>query len=204
MNAILFFDTETTGLPIWSEPSCSEGQPHLTQIAAILAHAETFEVLSTIDLTINPDGWEVPAEVAKINQLTTEYCNDVGVSEKRAIELFLELAGNSKLIVAHNTSFDQRIIRIAMKRYGYNDASLIEWAAKERHFCTMRTAKQVMGLVRENGKPKLPNLAETYNFYTGKTLENAHTAMADTQACFEIYKAMKLQEAEEQQSKINF
>lgn len=203
MKKIAFFDTETTGLPIWSEPSNSDGQPHLTQLAVIVAHAETFEVLSKIDLTIRPDGWVIPAEVSKLNQLTTEYCADVGVSEKLVLELFLELVNDAQTIAAHNSSFDQRIIRIAMKRYGYNDAALIDWAAKD-HFCTMRTANPVMGLVREDGKPKLPNLSEAYQFYTSKTLENAHTAMADTQACFEIYKAMKLQEAEQQEPKINF
>lgn len=203
MKKIAFFDTETTGLPIWSEPSNSDGQPHLTQLAVIVAHAETFEVLNTVDLTVRPDGWVIPAEVSKLNQLTTEYCADVGVSEKLVLELFLELVNDAQTIVAHNSSFDQRIIRIAMKRYGYNDAALIDWAAKD-HFCTMRTANPVMGLVREDGKPKLPNLTEAYQFYTGKTLENAHTAMADTQACFEIYKAMKLQEAEQQEPKINF
>lgn len=52
MNTILFYDTETTGLPDWKSPSESETQPHLVQLAAILANADTRQVISTLDLII--------------------------------------------------------------------------------------------------------------------------------------------------------
>ena len=193
MNKIVFFDTETTGMPVWSSPSDSEEQPHLTQIGAIVAHAETGEVLSSIDLTIRPEGWEIPKEVSDLNQLTTDYCKAIGINEKLALEVFLDLIADAKKIIAHNSSFDQRIIRIAMKRYGYTDAALIEWADKELHHCTMRAAHPIMGLTR-NGKPKFPNLGETYKHFIGKPLENAHTAMADARGCMEVYFAMQAEE----------
>lgn len=197
MNTILFFDTETTGLPLFSEPSDAEGQPHLTQVAAVLAHAETREELASIDLTITPDGWVIPDEVAKLNKLTTEYCSKVGVSEKLALGLFLDLVANAKLVVAHNSSFDQRIVRIAMKRYGYSDAALIEWAEKERHYCTMQASKHEVRALNAKGNLKNPRLEEAYKFYTGKTLENAHTAMADTRGCMGVYWALKDKQIEE-------
>lgn len=190
MKKIVFFDTETTGLPIWNEPSDSEGQPHLTQIGALVVHAETREVLSSIDLTIRPAGWEIPKEVSAINQLTTDYCKAIGVNERLALEVFLDLIADAKTIIAHNSSFDQRIIRIAMKRYGYSDAELIEWEDKELHQCTMRDAHPIMGLKR-NGKPKSPSLSEAYEHFTGKPLEGAHTALADARGCMEVYFAMQ-------------
>ena len=190
MKKIVFFDTETTGLPLWQEPSDSEGQPHLTQLAAIVANAETKEILASIDLTIRPEGWVIPEALVELNGLTAEYCAAVGVSEKLAIDLFADLIGDVDLIVAHNSSFDQRIMRIAMKRYGYSDADLIEWAVKDKHFCTMRESKEIVGAITDKGNLKNPNLSEAYQYFYGEGFEGAHTALADTTACMKVYWAL--------------
>lgn len=202
MNKIIFFDTETTGLPVWEKPSDSIEQPHLTQIAAIVADADTQEVISSIDLTIKPDGWEVPEELEALNGLSTEYCLKNGVDERLAIMMFLELLRGCNRIVAHNSSFDQRILRIALKRYDYTDEVLEAWATKDAHYCTMRESKQIVGAVNSKGAIKNPNLSEAFKFFTGKELEKAHTALADTNACMEVYWA--LQNREPVEKAINF
>ena len=56
MNRILFYDTETTGLPDWKVPSDDPCQPHLVQLAAVLCNADTREIISTIDVVIRA-GW---------------------------------------------------------------------------------------------------------------------------------------------------
>ena len=50
----LLFDTETTGLPIWKEPSDSPDQPHIVDIACDLWDTETKERIDTFDAIINP------------------------------------------------------------------------------------------------------------------------------------------------------
>lgn len=55
MNKVVFFDTETTGLPVWDKPSDSEEQPHLAQLAAIAA-----------------TDWDISAEVSAIHGITKE------------------------------------------------------------------------------------------------------------------------------------
>ncbi|MGT2505722.1 hypothetical protein [Cupriavidus basilensis] len=60
MTPILFYDTETSGLPQWSLPSEDPSQPHITQIAAELHDEDTGTTLAFMDLLIRPDGWTIP------------------------------------------------------------------------------------------------------------------------------------------------
>jgi DNA polymerase-3 subunit epsilon len=69
----LFFDTETTGLPLFHEPSEDPRQPHLVQLAAVLVDIDTRKTLGSLDLTIAPDGWEIPDDVVKIHGITNEH-----------------------------------------------------------------------------------------------------------------------------------
>ncbi|GAA0567714.1 3'-5' exonuclease [Halomonas salifodinae] len=189
MTPILFFDTETTGLPDWKVPSDSEHQPHLVQLAAILADADSRQELATLDLVIAPDGWEIPDEVAEIHGITTEHAAAVGVSESTAVNLLFELwAGHRR--VAHNRTFDQRILRIAAKRY-LSEGDVEAWADKDAFDDTMLLAKPIMELPPK-GKYgwKSPKLSEAYEHFIGKPLENAHSAMADARACMEVYWAL--------------
>lgn len=182
MSLILFKDTETTGLPDWKSPSDAESQPHLVQLAAILADEESREVVATLDLIIKPDGWVIPDEVAAIHGITTEIALRDGVPEVEALNQLMEIwNGNTR--ISHNKTFDQRIIRIASKRY-LDEAACERWADKDSYLCTMRMFQQQFG-------GKNTKLATCYEKLTGKPLENAHTAMADTQACMEIYFALK-------------
>jgi DNA polymerase-3 subunit epsilon len=176
---IFSYDTETTGLPNWKLPSGDPAQPHLVQLAGILADTETRSVVSSIDLIIRPDGWEIPEVVTAIHGITTERALKVGVSEAEAFAAFIALWGGRQRI-AHNRTFDQRIMRIAAKRYA--DEALIErWADKATHGCTMMDSKEPMGM------SKWPKLSEAYKHFTGKPLENAHSAMADARACLDVY-----------------
>lgn len=182
MSLILFKDTETTGIPDWKQPSESECQPHLVQLAGLLVDEQSREIVKRLELIIKPDGWVIPDEVAAIHGITTEIALRDGVPEIDALNQLLEM-WNGCTRVSHNKTFDQRIIRIATKRYLSEEISE-RWADKDSYLCTMRMYQQQFG-------GKNTNLATCYEKLTGKTLENAHTAMADTQACMEIYFALK-------------
>ena len=135
------------------------------------------------------DGWEIPEETVEIHGITTELSQRIGVSEKVAVELLMDMAmGPTR--VAYNKTFDQRIIRIAAKRYFGNtdEAECIDiWATKEDHECAMRMAQKTLG-------GRNPKLIDAYKHFTGKDLENAHSAMADTLAMMEVYWAIQDQE----------
>ncbi|MCK5640646.1 MAG: 3'-5' exonuclease, partial [Gammaproteobacteria bacterium] len=97
----------------------------------------------------------------------------------------LGLYGQCDLRVAHNTTFDNRIIRIALKRYMRDLIADDEWKDRELYFCTHINSKKIMG--GKSGQ----TLEEAYKHFTGNVLEGAHNAMVDTLACMEIYWAMQ-------------
>lgn len=187
MKTIIFYDTETTGLPDWKSPSDSENQPHLVQLAAILCDAETREIIHAMDVVIKPNGWLISKEVSDIHGITQEIAESIGIDETEALKRFVAMCEGAER-VAHNRTFDQRIIRIAMKRYGYSDAELEAWAASENHHCTMLITKPIMQMEPKGRYGfKSPKLSEAYKHFTGKELDSAHNAMNDALGCMDVY-----------------
>jgi DNA polymerase-3 subunit epsilon len=198
MAGLFFYDTETTGLPDFSQPSEAPHQPHMVQLAAALVDPGSRKIVASIDLIIKPDGWEIPKEVAEIHGITTETAQSLGVDEEQALTLFMGMWLRCDSRIAHNEDFDARIIRIALKRYGWGDEAADEFKAGKSE-CTCEMSKPICKLPATDrmraagfGKTyKKPKLIEAYQHIIGKPMENAHNAMADVRACIEIYWAMK-------------
>lgn len=143
MNTALFYDTETSGLPIFSAPSEDPGQPHIVQLAAALVDLDTRETLASLDVIVRPDGWEIPDAVAAVHGITTERAAALGVPESLALSLFLEMWAACRVRIAHNEQFDARIIRIAQHRAGELESDLEEWKAGAAE-CTARLATPIV------------------------------------------------------------
>lgn len=183
----LFFDTETTGIPNWKVPSHMPEQPHMTQLAAKVIDIPSRKVIHSMNVIIKPVDWTIPDECAELNGITTEYAMDVGITERLALEMFIEIAqrdGLNEFIkrFAFNTTFDNRIIRIALKRYM---KSLTEPWKEGPYECLMIGAKKHLGL------KKNPTLAEAYEQLIGTPMVGAHDAMQDVRNMMEIYYAME-------------
>jgi len=196
MNLALFYDTETTGLPLFNEPSEDPRQPHIVQLGTSLVDLDTWKTVASLDVICRPDGWTIPDDVAAIHGITTEHALDVGVSEAVAVEMLLGLVG-TRTRIAHNESFDARIVRIACMRHFAMMTRADAWKAGNAE-CTQLLSTPILKLpptakMRAVGRHhfKSANLGEAYQFFTGKPLENAHSAMADVQACIEVYRAIK-------------
>ncbi len=195
MNLKLFFDTETTGLPDFKAPSESAHQPHIVQLAALLVDMDTRETIQSMDVIIRPDGWTIPDDVAAVHGITTDHAAEVGIPERLAVEMFMELwVGRPR--IAHNEQFDARILRIALMRHQSEDAADI-WKSGPAE-CTARMATPICQIpptakmvTAGFNKFKTPNLGEAYRHFTGKELVNAHSAMADVMACRDVYFAIK-------------
>lgn len=178
MNLRFFFDSETTGIPDWKQPSDGEGQPHLVQLAAKLVDIDSREVLEQMDVIIRPEGWIIPQETIDIHGITMDRADGEGIPEKDAIDQFIAL-WEGRTRVSHNVTFDNRIIRIGTKRYCDED-TINDWKGGD-YECTGMLAKPIMGL------GKMPKLTEAYQFFTGEELIQTHNAMDDVDACIEVY-----------------
>lgn len=198
MSLLLFYDTETTGLPDFGAPSESEHQPHLVQLAASLVDEASRRTLASIDLIVAADQWEIPDDVAAIHGITTERARAQGVYEADAVNLLLQLWRRAERRIAHNEQFDARLIRIACKRYPAGvcvDAD--EWKAGKAE-CTARLSTPHCALpptdrMKAAGRfhHKTPTLAEAYRHFFGEDFADAHSARADVDACIAVYFAMQ-------------
>lgn len=196
MKLALVYDTETTGLPLFRERSDHPGQPHIVQLAAHLIDLNKRAVLQTIDLVVRPDGWVIPDEVSAIHGITTDYASEVGICEDTVLDIFSDLHDKCDVRIAHNESFDARIIRIGMKRSFDERVAEKYKTGKAECTCTMATpivkCPPTPKMLAKNMKGfKKANLQEAYQHFFGKGFDNAHSAIADVNACMEVYFAIK-------------
>lgn len=201
MSLILFYDTETTGLPDFKAPSEMPHQPHIVQLGAVLVDETTREELAVLDVIIRPDGWEISDEAAAVHGITMERALAEGIPEAEAVEQFMAMwqrcceAGGGR--VAHNEKFDARILRIALMRFA-NVEQADAWKEGPAR-CTCVAATPILNLpptekmIRAGfgRKPKQANLGEAFEFFTGRPLEGAHSAIVDVRACATVHWAIQ-------------
>ena len=201
----LFFDTETTGLPNWSAPSEDPSQPRVMQLAAELVDTDTNRTLAALTTMIQPAGWTIPDEVAALTGITTAHCEQHGAPMDMVLPVFLDMWRRCDVRVAHNESFDMRMIRIEIMRHRLFQNCIVEpgqtfadhWKAGPA-FCTQAQSVQHCRLpptpkMLAAGRThyKSPNLGEAYRHFTGQPLDGAHDAAVDLAACKAVYLAIK-------------
>jgi DNA polymerase III epsilon subunit-like protein len=178
---ILFFDTETTGLPDRFAGPQSPYQPHLVQLGAILADGEGNESGELINAIVRPDGWHIPMEASRIHGITTELALQQGMALNDVLRGFTDLASDANVIVAHNLDFDLLVMMAA-----YHRAGTAHPFQNKHACCTMKSATSICKLPGPYGY-KWPTLSEAYRHLVGKTFSDAHNALADVRACKEVY-----------------
>lgn len=185
---LLFFDTETTGLPDNRLPLDHASQPHLVQIAA-LCMDEAGKEESMMNVLIEPDGYSIPEGAARIHGISTEKAKAYGVPVMVGVSMLSNLIAKCDCIVAHNISFDLTLFRIALARMKRPDRSV-----EKQQFCTMEKAKPVCQMpasarMQNVGMKgfKPPKLIEAYEFAFKEKFDNAHDALADVRACARLY-----------------
>ncbi|TAJ12847.1 3'-5' exonuclease [Marinilabiliaceae bacterium JC017] len=178
----LFFDTETTGLPRNYKAPVTDinNWPRLVQLAWMVFD-EGGKQLEIGDYIIKPEGFIIPKEAANIHGITTQKAMAEGVNLHELLVAFNELVEESKVLVAHNISFDEKIMGAEFVRKEIKSPLF-----KKKRLCTMHASTNYCRLPGNYGY-KWPRLSELHIKLFGENFEEAHNARADIEAtarCF--------------------
>ncbi len=181
----LFFDTETTGLPLnWRAPvEWVDNWPRLVQLAWITCD-DTGKELHSKNYIIKPDGFTIPEESASVHGISQERAEQEGIALDTVLAEFKEDIEQSHYLVAHNMSFDEKIIGAEFIRMEMENIVM----AKER-LCTKELSTDFCAIPSANGmgRYKWPKLSELHIALFGDDFSDSHNAAVDisiTAKCF--------------------
>ncbi|MDP3988773.1 MAG: 3'-5' exonuclease [bacterium] len=178
----LFFDTETTGLPLsWKAPVTDlPNWPRVVQLAWALYDGEGV-LLDSKDRIIKPDGFEIPVGASNIHGISTERALEEGISRIEALGEFQAALASASHMVAHNMSFDQKVLGAEFLRSDMENVLEAKQA-----ICTKDISTEYCALPGNYGY-KWPKLSELHQKLFGEDILDAHNAMVDVNAtarCF--------------------
>lgn len=186
MSKILFFDTETTGVPRdYKAPvTDSDNWPRLVQLGWIVSNANG-DVIKERNYLIRPNGYFIiPEEAAKVHGITTFKANSEGHDLIEVLIEFMHDLDQVERIVGHNISFDQHVVGAELYRLKISYSRLFSLPVT----CTMLSSINYCKLTPiRNGQYKWPRLEELYVKLFGHTFEGAHDAMTDITATKRCY-----------------
>ena len=179
---LFFFDTETTGLPrSWNAPLRDlDHWPRMVQLAWLLCD-EAGNELAHASRIIRPQGYVIPAEASRIHGITTERALAEGIALADALDEVLPRIEEAACAIAHNVSFDEKILAAEFLRLGRPHPLL-----KKTTRCTMKESTDFCRLPGNYGF-KYPNLTELHRKLFKKAFDDAHDALADVRACKAAY-----------------
>ena len=175
-NPLVFFDLETTGINIVKD--------RIVEISFVKVYTNGKEESQT--RRINPE-MPIPPESTAIHGITDEDVKDCPTFKEIAKSLAAQIEG-CDLAGYNSNRFDIPLLAEEFLRAG------VDIDLNKRKFVDVQTIFHKM---------EQRTLAAAYKFYCDKSLENAHTAEADTMATYEVLKA-QLDRYPELQNDINF
>lgn len=161
-NPLVFFDLETTGINIVKD--------RIIEISYVKVFPNGKEESYT--RRINP-GMPIPPESTVIHGITDEDVKDCPVFKEMAKSLAAQIEG-CDLAGYNSNRFDIPLLAEEFLRAD------VDIDLNRRKFVDVQTIFHKM---------EQRTLAAAYKFYCDKSLENAHTAEADTMATYEVLKA---------------
>ncbi len=148
-------DTETTG--------SAAGYDRMIEIAAVKIRSG--KVVDRFSQLVNP-GCAVPRRITRLTGISTAMVFDKPASAA-ILPRFQKFLGND-ILVAHNLSFDRRVINNELVRSGLAQM-------RNRQLCTLRLARRLLPGLRSRGLSSLIDFFEI-------VIQNRHRALDDAEA----------------------
>ena len=182
----LLFDTETTGLPKnWKAPVTDlNNWPRLVQLAYLFYDNNGNEI-SAGDHIIKPDGFIIPTDASRIHGISTEKAIQEGKTLLIVLQEFQSLVNEADYLVAHNMSFDEKIIGAEFLRSNMPDSLPVK-----NRICTMKSTTNFCAINGPYGY-KWPKLSELHFKLFKTDFEEAHNAAVDIKATAKCFWELK-------------
>jgi DNA polymerase III subunit epsilon len=181
---LLFFDTETCGLPRKWELNDIDIWPRTVQLAWAL-YDDSGNRQSLNNVIIYPTDFTIPSAAAAIHGITTDRAKKEGTSLHKVLPQFNTDVEKSSRIIAHNLDFDLPVVMTEFKRCKMETA-----LQKKERFCTMKTQDIVnyCKCPQKSGSGyKWPSLNELHVHLFEEGFTGSHNAGADVEACAKCY-----------------
>lgn len=179
---IVFFDTETIGLPKnYKLPYTDlDNWPRMLQIAWTVE--QDGRLLDERNYIVYPHEFSIPAKITELTRISEKRAKEEGTQLSYILGQFSRAIYDNDIVVAHNYNFDYNIVGAEFLRIGMEKSPLEGKKAVD----TMLTTT---GLCRLPGKwgYKWPKLQELHRTLFGCEFEEAHDALADIKAMSKCY-----------------
>lgn len=179
--AHLFLDVETTGLPSNYNAHYTQvdNWPRVVQLSWLVA-SPNGEVLKESDNIIKVN-FPIPREVSRIHGITNAISEKNGIPIISALKSFLSDLSEADYLICHNVDFDLPILQAELVR------TKLPHKIQKETFCTMKNSVNYCQLPGGRRGYKWPKLEELHRICFGKSLKNAHNAMADVRATHKVF-----------------
>ena len=187
MRALLFIDTETTGL--------NTGIDRIVQLSTRLVLPNGSQDYNQL---VRPGNFAITAAATRIHGITAQVASLHGTSITQVLEDLSRQIEQADIIVGHNVEFDIAIIIAEAKRCGYHDlvATLTHPkfgldAGRRAAICTQRLAADYFRFLGESPSLSDTKLTTVYQRLFQEELVGAHDAMVDVIACQQVYNHLR-------------
>ena len=143
------------------------------------------KLIMTRSVIVKPEGFSIPTKASNIHGITTEKALSEGDSIIDVLEEFQLAIDGSEFLIAHNMSFDEKILGAEFLRRGIKNPF-----EKKTKICTKVESTEFCAIDGYYGY-KWPTLSELHTKLFKTDIENAHDAASDVDACAKCFFELK-------------